>query len=350
VEQTVTTKEVVVRPTREEDLEGITRLWHPRQRDPNVFRWLLSNGGEELRSYVAAAGDQIVGHIGYVMSEYSYKGTSYKGVFTIEWKVDEGFGKQAALALYSKMLKLGDFTFVIGGTDVVAKIYPHLKFRVPLQVTRFLKVTRPLQYFKVLNSNLLKKIPKTAFYLRTLLVPKFSSRNGNIELLPFDDNEQPVTDDFTVANEFKKDHIQWLMNAPGMMSYLFSIRKKGRAIGTVLCYVQNIGGIVTGRIVHISNLGKDISLWREVVRKIDQFLIERDCCIITTMASYSLFEKALNENGHLAVRKSPFWLRDTKKYFTDANWHLTYMEGDMAYREVYISDFVPQKGRVKLIV
>lgn len=349
MEQTFTTKEVVIRPGREEDLAGVACLWHPRQRDPKVFRWLLSNGGEDLRSFVAMAGDRVVGHIGYVMSEYQYRGKNYKGVFTIEWKVDDNEGKQAALSLYSKVLKLGDFTFVIGGTDVVAKIYPHLKFQVPLQVSRYQKVTRPLQYFKALDSSPVKKFPKTAFYSRTLLLPRPPSRNGDIELAPYDGSFSPAADDSTVANAFKKEHIQWLMSAPDMMSYLFSICRKGKPIGAGLCYVQNSGGVVTGRIVHISNLGNDLSLWRGAVRKIDQFLVERGCCIITTVASHPLLEKALNDNGHILLRKSPFWLRDTKKHFSGAPWHLTYLEGDMAYRGVYISDFVQRQEQVKLI-
>lgn len=334
-------QEVCIRPTTEADLENIARLWLPRQRDPQTFKWLLSSGGEEPRSYVAVAGDQIVGHIGYVMSDYRYKGKTYKGVFTIEWKVDEGDGKKAALSLYSKVMKLGDFTFVIGGTDVVAKIYPHLKFNVPLHVSRYLKVTRPLQYFKALNNNFLKKLPKTAYYSRNLFVPKLPSRNGDIELAAYEGNHPDIPADAAVVNESKDGHLQWLMRAPNMAAYPFTIRRKGRAIGTALCYVQNSGGIVTGRIVHVSYLGEEAGLWNHVVNLLDNFLVGKGCCVITAMASHPRFDKALRDNGHIFLRKSPFWLRDTQKHFTDAAWHLTYLEGDLAYRHVYISDFVP---------
>ena len=340
-------QKVYVRPTTEVDLEGVARLWLPRKRDPQTFKWLLSGGGEELRSYVAVAGDKVVGHIAYVMSDYRYKGKTYKGVFTIEWKVDGGDGKQAALSLYSKVLKLGDFTFVIGGTDVVAQIYPHLKFKVPLHVSRFLKVTRPLQYFKALNNNFLKKIPKTVFYSRNLLLPKLPSRNGDVELSAYEGNQPNIANDSVVANELRNDHVQWLMNAPNLTTYPFTIRRNGKAIGMALCYIQNTGGIITGRIVHVSSLGEEVDLWRQVVDKLDNFLVEKGCCVITSMASHPLFEKALRDNRHVFLRKSPFWLRDTKKHFTDAAWHLTYLEGDLAYRQIYISDFVPPKTCLK---
>lgn len=340
-------QKVYVRPTTEADLEGVARLWLPRKRDPQVFKWLLSSGGEELRSFVAVAGERIVGHIAYIMSDYRYRGKTYKGVFTIEWKVDDGDGKQAALSLYSKVLKLGDFTFVIGGTDVVAQIYPHLKFKVPLHVSRFLKVTRPLQYFKALNNNLLKKIPKTAFYSRNLFVPKFPSRNGDVELTAYEGNYPDIPADSAVVNESRNSHFQWLMHAPNIAAYPFTIRRRGETIGTALCYVQNTGGIITGRIVHISCLGEEVELWNHVVNKLDDFLVEKGCCVVTAMASHPRFEEALRDNGHIFLRKSPFWLRDTQKHFTDAAWHLTYLEGDLAYREVYINDFVPPGRPVK---
>jgi hypothetical protein len=136
------------------------------------------------------------------------------------------------------------------------------------------------------------------------------------------------------------------MRAPRVAAYPFTIRHKGRAIGTALCYVQNTGGIVAGRIVHVSYLGEKPGLWKHVVNMLDNFLIDKGCCVITAMASHPRFEKALRDNGHVFLRKSPFWLRDTKKHFTDAAWHLTYLEGDLAYRGVYISDFVPPRKPV----
>ena len=50
--------------------------------------------------------------------------------------------------------------------------------------------------------------------------------------------------------------------------------------------------------------------------------------------------KALAAAGHQLHKKSPLWLRDRKRIFAEADWHLTYAEGDHAFRGMYPSDFV----------
>ncbi|MCK6621133.1 MAG: hypothetical protein HUU32_11855 [Calditrichaceae bacterium] len=337
-------EEILIRQTTAADLEGVAKLWHPRRRDPDIFRWLLADSHGRLRSFVAVSGEKIVGHIGYIISDYRFNGASYKGVFTIEWLVDEASGKQAALPLYSKVLKMGDFTFVIGGTEVVWKIYPLLKFKTPLQVSRFLKVTRPLPYLKALNHDPLRKIVKTAFYSRGLLLRKPLPANGELALVPYDGNAPILPgSDLAVANETQKEHIEWLMKVPGVDAYPFTLRKDGKPAGTALCYVQEIEGVVCGRIVHVSYLGKEVGFWRQVLRQLEQFLTQKGCCIITTLASDPHFVQALKQNGHFVFRESPFWLRDPKGRFEGASWHLTYLEGDLAYRDMYMYDFVPPK-------
>lgn len=337
-------EEILIRQTTDADLEGVAKLWHPRRRDPAIFRWLLADPEGRLRSFVAVAGEKIVGHIGYIISDYRFNGASYKGVFTIEWLVDEASGKQAALPLYSKVLQLGDFTFVIGGTEVVWKIYPLLKFKTPLQVSRFLKVTRPLPYLKALNHDPLRKILKTGYYSRGLLLHKPLPGNDDLALVPYQGDAPALLEsNLTVANEARKEHIEWLMKVPGMDAYPFTLCQGGKAIGTALCYVQEIEGVVCGRIVHVSYLGKEVRFWRQLLHQLEQFLTQKGCCIITTLACDAHFVQALKENGHVVLRKSPFWLRDPKRRFEGASWHLTYLEGDLAYRDMYMYDFAPPK-------
>jgi len=55
-----------------------------------------------------------------------------------------------------------------------------------------------------------------------------------------------------------------------------------------------------------------------------------------TLASHPLFVKALKDSGHFVTHELPFWLRDARKIFSDASWHLTYLEGDLAYRSMCI--------------
>lgn len=330
--------EILIRQAHPTDLEGIVRLFLPQKRNPEALNWVLTGPDGKMRSLVAEADGRIVGHLGYIENEYRFGEKTFRGVFSIEWIVDPAFG-QAGLKLYSQVMKMGDFTYVIGGTKIVNEMYPLLRFHVPLEVKRFLKVMRPLAYGKALDCPLWKKVAKTLWFGRTRLIP---APNGNrsVSLTPYEPGElPPLHPTNMVVNAVSADHFDWLCRPPTLTAHRFTIRQMGRPIGTALVYVEQQFGTICGRIVHISHLGDNPPLWQGTVRVLEQFLVTQGCCIITTLASAFEMIEALEDRGHLVTHSLPFWLRDRKKHFAGADWHLTYLEGDLAYRGLYLSDF-----------
>ncbi|HQV33238.1 MAG TPA: hypothetical protein PKV71_15230, partial [Calditrichia bacterium] len=225
------------------------------------------------------------------------------------------------------------------GTEVVNKIYPLLRFTVPIQIPRFIKVLKPLPYLKALNNPLWKRVAKTAYYSKGLFAGQAAS---GLQLVPHSGEDfLPAIPSDTVVNRELRPHLDWLKRAPGVTPYLLTLQQGGLPKGTALVYTRTEGDIVSGRIVHLSFLGEDPALWRGAISLLENFLAEKGSCIVTTMASHPLFSNALLENGHNVVKESPLWLRDKPKRFRNDNirWHFTYLEGDLAWRDVHISDF-----------
>lgn len=334
--------ELIIRESSVEDLQGVADLFLPRKRSLNMLHWLHSDGKGQLQSFVAEVDKKIVGHIGYMPSGYNYNGDTLKGVFSIEWKVDEDYAGQAALKLYSKVMKIGDFTYVIGGTEVVNKMYPLLKFRVAAQIPRFQKIVRPMQYFRLLDEthNPVKRALKTAFYTKGMLGGKKILSDRHVKLTSYDTEiaEYLKPPQNVIENEGTRD-FERLMETPGVEAYRFLIRKKGEPVGSALCMIDRAGNYAAGRIVHISHLGKNQDLWEQAVRKCETFLWEQGCCIISSLGSNELYTAALRKSGHIFLKNSPLWLRDRKNILKDADWHFTYLEGDLAHRGIYTYDF-----------
>ncbi|MCH9659939.1 MAG: hypothetical protein K0U54_03410 [Bacteroidetes bacterium] len=338
--------DIIIRSSTEEDIGGITDLFLPRKRDSEIFKWVISDGNENFRSLVAECENQIVGHIAYVSTEYAYEGKQYTGVFTIEWMVDPKFSGQAGLKLFSKVLKIGDFTFIIGGTKVVNQIYPLLKFGQPLNVLKFLKVTKPLKYFEALDNKIWKRFAKTIYYARHSIFSKHYPTNSEITLCPLKQGHKIVgeSDPSTVVNSCKEDHLDWLLKAPGVNVHSFTVKRSKIPIGTAICYTQSVQNVTSGRIVYLSLLPKENAIWDRVVQSLEEFLMNQGCCVITTLASYPPFIDVLKTRGHVITHELPFWLKDRKKLFLDASWHLTYLEGDLDYRGLHLTDFVQEEA------
>ena len=322
--------ELVIRRAALDDLPRVAELFKPRVRSVQTFEWLLSSDDGTLRSFVAELDGQIVGHIGYVTSSYAVNGRVFKGVFTIEWIVDSKYSGPAGLKLYSEVMKIGDFTFVIGGTETVAKIYPMLKFHVPFQVSRFQKVIDPIGYFRSsINSSLLKRVAKSVVYSSRRL---FSRRVklSDIELVP---GIGPVESDSTaIARVVEEEQIRWIESAPECEAVPLSVKKSGVVLCQAICILKKGKRSNFGRIAFVSNPPADH--WREIVGALERYLALRGCCSLSVMASHQPFKDALVQNGYSEIRQSPFWLRDRKKHFDGVPWHLSYFEGDLAHRSI----------------
>ena len=227
--------------------------------------------------------------------------------------------------LIHKVLDMGDFSYLIGGSKATMRIFPTLGFKLKFFV---------LEYIKSLESIYTTQPPETA--QDTISLEEYNKKEA-IKI-------QHSKSTFINAQEFI--HIKWLLDCPLCDTYAFSIKQNGNQLGIAVCYIgKNKDDILTGRIVHLSYLGHGSIPWQNTLFEIEQFFMDKGCLIATTLASHPTYLNVLIDNGYsqrpfypvsaFNENGRPFFLRDPQNKLTDVpaeSFHWTFLEGDMGYR------------------
>ncbi len=269
---------------------------------------------------------KIVGHIGYVISKFKYNESEFIGVHPQAWIVSPEYRRHGiGLNLIHKVLDRGDFSYLIGGSKATMRIFPSIGFTVKFFV---------LEYVKPLKSTFAEQA-------------SFADK-GTISLEEYDKEKasQIQFSDAAFMNAQESSHIQWLLDCPLCDTYAFSIKQDGRQLGVAVCYIgKNKDDILTGRIVHISYLGDDLNFWRNTLLEIEKFFRDKGCRVVAALASHPTYINALTDNGYsqrpdypvsaFNENGRPFFLRDPQNNLPDIpddDFHWTFLEGDMGYR------------------
>ena len=317
----------MIRRTTKDDIGAIVDLYSHTKNDTELS-WLLPAPlvHHPFRSFVAVLDHKIVGHIGYVNSKFRYNESEFSGVHPQAWIVSPEYrGHGIGLKLIHKVLDMGDFSYLIGGSKATMRIFPFLGFKLKFFVLEYIK-------------------PKESLYITH---PSETDKN-KISLEEYRKKEavQIQISNAVFVNAQERSHIQWLLECPLCDAYAFSIKQNGKQLGIAICYTgKNKDDVLTGRIVHLSYLGDELYPWRNALFEIERFFWDKECRIVTTLASHPIYINALidigyyqrphypvsafNENGR------PFFLRDPQNRLPDIPddvFHWTFLEGDMGYR------------------
>jgi GNAT superfamily N-acetyltransferase len=317
----------MIRRTTKDDIGGIEKLY-ARAKNSTELGWLLPDPLTQnpFRSFVAVLDHKIVGHIGYVISKFQYKTSTFSGVHPQAWIVSPEYRKLGiGLKLMTRVLDMADFSYLIGGSKATMRIFPDLGFTLKFFV---------LEYVKSLES------PCTE--------PASFTDKGAISLEKYDKKEasQIQFSNAAFMNAQANSHIKWLLACPLCDTYAFSIKQDGRHLGMAICYAgKNKDDILTGRIVHLSYLGDHLNSWRQTLFEIEKFFRGKDCRVIAALATHPAYISALIESGYsqrpdypvaaFNDNGRPFFLRDPRNnlsHIPDDAFHWTFLEGDMGYR------------------
>jgi GNAT superfamily N-acetyltransferase len=317
----------VIRRTTKDDIGAIKELYSHTKNNTELT-WLLPDPLElnPFRSFVAVLDNQIVGHIGYVVSKFIYQESEFSGVHPQAWIVSPEYRRHGiGLKLIHKVLDMGDFSYLIGGSKATMRIFPLIGFKLKFFV---------LEYVKPFES------PCTTQQLgidKEIISLKEYSKKEAVQI---------HSSNAVFVNAQEGSHIQWLLDCPLCDTYAFSIKQDDKPLGIAVCYIgKNNEDILTGRIVHLSYLGDDLISWQNTLFEIEKFFRVKGCLVATTLATHPTYLKALIDNGY-SQRPSypvsafndngrPFFLRDPQKKLLDIpdkSFHWTFFEGDMGYR------------------
>jgi hypothetical protein len=278
-------------------------------------------------------GDEIVGHVGYLVSTFRTGSTQQAGVYPILWKVREGCVGGVGLRLLARALPFGDFSFIMGGSAAAQKLYGVFGYRMLFEVPTYHRVVN----LRDLGSRLVSR--RTARVVQKRFSTLFRSRtpspdDGGVRVVVRTDHgdlpSHRVPGD-VMENALQAPHLQWILACPDVDAYCLSLDVKGRDAGVAVCYVRPLRHGLLGTVVHVPYLGNRQEQWSAAIRQIDAFLVSKGCSRITVMASDPVFADALSRCGFAVDRRLPFWFRGGGE--PPRAWHLTYLEGDLAYRK-----------------
>lgn len=301
--------DVVVRATEERDLPRISDLTEKvfgLRRGVDVLGWLLTRAPRRVESWVAERGDEIVGHTAVVRSRYGANGAWATGAHAFLWMVDERFRGDAGMMLGRTIVGYGDFLIVLGGTATTQAI---------LTGRRFVQVAEAKEFR-------FSREPETAAERVLRLVEGDAAGEAS---------SRPET---VTANEAAADHLAWLAGCPELEAARFTLERDGRPLGPVLLYVNRRASPVSGRIVHLPFLGDDDAAWSAALAAVGRELARRGCRTWSALATHPAAAGACAAAGAEVAGTRPVWVRERHKILGPEAWHLTYLEGDLAYRRV----------------
>jgi hypothetical protein len=326
-----TAQSTIVRSATVGDLAAIGRLFSP-PKPVALLQWLLGEGDGRLRSLVAAVDGEIVGHVGYTLSTFGDGTRLRKGVYPILWKVREDCKGAVGLRLLTRVLRLADFSYVIGGSVAAQKLYHVLGYRALFELAGYRKTLS----LRGLGTDLLSRRGARAVRMRSqALLAAFGRSCRDVSVASISGSGESVVATGrpgSIANIASPVQLQWAAACPMVEAHHLTLSVEGHAAGPVLCYVRRAPReAFTGTIVYMPHLGSQAAVWSAALCRIENFLVRKGCSQVTILASDTTLVSALRMNGFALDRSLPFWFRGTGEALRD--WYVTFLEGDLGYRK-----------------
>ncbi len=309
--------QVVVRPSALRDLPRISDLTESvfgiRRRE-ELLGWLLGNprAPEQIDSWVAERRGEVVGHVAILKCRYRVGHRQLMGVHPFLWMVEPGDRGQAGFMLGRNILNEGDFLVILGGTPTTRAILTSRKFEQMAEAREY----RMAQ-------------PPGAGPLHLVKAGGFELVAGHSGL-----EEAVAPDSDVIVNQAAPAHLEWLADCPDLESHLLVLKRGGRSLGPLLLFVNRETTPVSGRLVYLPCLGEDPQLWLEALAAISHEFTRLGCGCWTLLATHPALVQACESAGALASGRRPVWIKDHNSVLPSQSWHLTYLEGDLAYRRV----------------
>lgn len=300
---------VAVRPTREDDLARISDLTERVfgvRREAALLRWLLRHphAAGQVDSWVAEADGEVLGHVAILKSGYLAEGRRLLGAHAFLWMVDPEARGDAGMSLGRTIVRYEDFLIVLGGSPATKAILSGRRFSQAEEAREYL-FHRPAVG------------GEAAFDLL--------DRDG----VP--DEPAPPT---VCVNEAASGHLDWLAACPELESHRFDLAAAGRSLGPVLVYVNRRVQPACGRLVHLPYLEPEA--WTSALARIGREFSRLECPSWSVLATLPALARSCEAAGARLTGRRPVWFRKKTAVPGAASWHLTYLEGDLAYRRVEV--------------
>jgi hypothetical protein len=300
---------VQILPTEDFHLPGISDLTHEvfgLRRPVSLLQWLLANPywPDQVDSWVMVSNERVVGHTAVLKCSYVCPEGLVTGAHAFLWMVLPEFRGRASVGLGVRISEYDDFLLILGGSATTKTI---------LAGRNFTQATEAREY---------RFSPRGASQDRIDLVPG----------APGSDSSPSPTS--VVANCADPRHLRWLADCPELESHRFTLHADGEAMGEVQLFVNHEPSTPSGRLVHIPYLGHDPAIWIQALIAVGFELEKLGCGSVSLLATHPALVEAAEEMGAEITGLRPVWMKERSRSPSGGPWHLTYLEGDLAYRRV----------------
>lgn len=305
--------DVSVRAVEESDLPRIADLTESVfgvRRDVALLRWLLGLERSELvDAWVAERDGEVVGHTGVLKSRYQVAERRVTGAHAFLWMVDPRYRGEAGVALARTIVGYRDFLIVLGGTPTTRAILAGRRFTRAAEAVEFRVDAEPPGAFD--GFDLMRRTEAA--------------------------EPRPRYPAGVAANEAAPGHLEWLADCPELEAHRLVLTEGGRDLGAVLLFVNRRVSPVAGRLVHLPYLGEATEVWSAALARIAVEMSRLGCSSWTLLATHPALVEACETAGAEPANSRPVWIRERGRpaaVSASPVWHLTYLEGDLAYRRV----------------
>ena len=306
--QSVSHNSATLRATTEADLPAISELTEVvfgRQRSLETLRWLLLSAqpGLDLQSEVAIndADGRIVGHVGVLKCLYQWGEHIAVGTHPMLWMLHPRARGRIGVQIGRAATQSGDFSLVVGGTPISKPIMERRRFVQSATTTE-------------------------------VRLPTSAGSGGGLELKPFEPAPTRLLPTAgPVVSLPSPARLKWLAACPTLETRLFSLFRDGRNLGPVLLYVNRRGEQPSGRIVHLPWAD---GAWGEAVQIALAELADAGCESASILTTNDEQLETVQALGGEPFYERVIYFRNQSGLPDASGWHLSYLEGDMAYRRV----------------
>lgn len=307
----VTHDTATLRPTTEADLPAISELTERvfgRRRSLEVLRWLLLSAqpGLDIQSEVAVNNrGRIVGHVGVLKSLYQWGEHIAVGAHPMLWMLHPDARGRIGVLLGRACTRSGDFSLVVGGTPDSKPIMERRRFVRSAATTELRLSTHPAAPAEPADELALRPFEPAP----TRLLPAA----GPVVSLP-----SPA-------------RLKWLAACPTLEARLFSLFRGEKNLGPVLLYLNRRGDEASGRVVHLPWGDGD---WVSYLRLALAELAAGGCRTASILVTSERQLETVRALGGEPFYERLIFFRNQSGLPEASGWHLTYLEGDLAYRRV----------------
>lgn len=233
------------RPTTEEDLDGILRLFtaafHPPRGAPILDRSLLRwkyhipfPGWAGSRSFVLEKNGELAAHAGVWPFELLGEGAPIRGVHVIDWAADATV-PLAGISLMRRLVASCGFACSFGGSELTRGILPKIGFRPANEMRTYARPLRPFAQARThqyMNYKLPARLARNLFW-RTipLLAQPASWEATRIAADELDERMLPVARADRMLCRRTRPFFEYLSTCPAVPFTWYAVTRMGRMRG-----------------------------------------------------------------------------------------------------------------------